>query len=204
MITIIDYGLGNVGAIANLYKRINIDFKFAKCANDLTDATKLILPGVGAFDNIMLRLQEKGLIIELNKLVVNKKIPILGVCVGMHVMGSTSEEGTEKGFGWINGTVKKLDINELPGKPYLPHMGWNSISCKERHLLFNNINLEQGFYFLHSYYFDCDNSFNKLATTKYGTDFSSAIFSNNVFGVQFHPEKSHNNGIQLYKNFALL
>lgn len=204
MITIIDYGSGNVGAIANLYKRINIDFKFAKCANDLTDATKLILPGVGAFDNTMHRLQEKGLSIELNKLVVDKKIPILGVCVGMQVMASTSEEGSEKGFGWINGTVKKLDINDLSGKPFLPHMGWNSIYCKERHLLFDNINLEKGFYFLHSYFFDCDNSRNKLATTKYGAVFPSAIFSDNVFGVQFHPEKSHSNGVQMYKNFALM
>jgi glutamine amidotransferase len=204
MIGIVNYGSGNIQAIANIYKRLNIDCKIISNPEGLDTADKLILPGVGAFDECMKQLKESGLMYKLNDLVLKKKIPILGICIGMHIMADSSEEGKLKGLGWIKGKVKKFDISSIQSKPYLPHMGWNNVSDAKNHKIFDNIDNRQGFYFVHSYYFDCDEEKNVLTTCNYGLNFASSIYDHNIFGMQFHPEKSHSNGIQLLENFAKL
>ena len=204
MIGIIDYGSGNVQAIATIYKNLNIDCLIISDPDDLKKANKLILPGVGAFDATMQQLIESGLRDELNNLVINNKVPILGICVGLQVMGFGSDEGNLQGLGWIPGTVKKFDINKIESKPKLPHMGWNTIKDIHNHNLFKGIDIEFGFYFVHSFYFECVSEDNILTTSNYGTDFTSAIFSDHIIGTQFHPEKSHGNGVLLFKNFAQL
>ncbi|NCP84927.1 MAG: imidazole glycerol phosphate synthase subunit HisH [Bacteroidetes bacterium] len=204
MIGIVDYGSGNIQAIANIYKRLNIECKIINNPAELESAYKLILPGVGAFDECMKQLLESGLKDKLDELVLIKKTPILGICIGMHIMADSSEEGNLKGLGWIKGKVKKFDISRIQSKPYLPHMGWNNISDNNNHKIFDKVDKEQGFYFVHSYYYDCDEEKNVLSTCHYGINFASSIYDHHIFGMQFHPEKSHSNGIQLLENFAKL
>lgn len=204
MIAIIDYGSGNINAIANIYKRLNIDFIITKEPAELKSCTKLIMPGVGDFDETMTLLNNLNIKELIDELVLVHKKPILGVCVGMQILGDCSEEGNLMGFGWIKGRVRLLDEKKLMNKPHLPHLGWNSITKLRETSLFTNVNTERGFYFLHSYYFDCENTDDILATTTYGDTFASAINHENVYGFQFHPEKSHQNGIELFKNFANL
>ena len=204
MIGIIDYGSGNVQAIATIYKNLNIDYKVINDKDDLKKADKLILPGVGAFDATMKQLIDSGLRDELNNLVLINKVPILGICVGLQVMGFGSDEGDLPGLGWIPGIVKKFNINKIEFKPKLPHMGWNTIKDIQNHRLFKGIDNEFGFYFVHSFYFECENADNILATSNYGTDFTSSIYLDHIIGTQFHPEKSHENGVLLFKNFAQL
>ena len=204
MIGIIDYGSGNVQAIATIYKILNIEYKVVTNVADLNKVDKLILPGVGAFDATMQQLIDSGIKEKLNNLVINEKVPILGICVGLQVMGIGSEEGKLPGLGWIPGKVKKFDQNKIESKPKLPHMGWNRIKDIKTHNLFKGIDHDFGFYFVHSFYFDCKNKENILATSNYGDDFTSAICLDHIIGTQFHPEKSHGNGILLFKNFAQL
>jgi glutamine amidotransferase len=204
LITIIDYGSGNISAIGNIYQRLNIDYKIVKSPSEIIGAHKLLLPGVGSFDETMILLENSGFRKALDIEVLINKVPIIGICVGMQVLGCSSEEGKLPGLGYIKGHVKRLDENLIINKPSLPHMGWNDISLKKQSPLFEDIDTEIGYYFLHSFYFDCDNYADVLATTEYGQTFASAINHKNVFGVQFHPEKSHYNGVSLLKNFANL
>jgi imidazole glycerol-phosphate synthase subunit HisH len=204
MIAIIDYGSGNIHAIANLYKRLDISHQVTRDHEVLSQADKLILPGVGAFDETMIMLRNSGLVDLLNDLVLVKKKPILGVCVGMQILGESSDEGKLPGFGWIKGHVRKIDITQLMHTPHLPHMGWNSVTIQGTSRLFEGVDAETGFYFLHSYYFDNRLPQDTLAQTNYGTIYTSAVQHDNVYGVQFHPEKSHSNGIKLFKNYAEL
>lgn len=204
MIGIVNYGSGNIQAIVNIYNRLNIQTKIITEPAELSEVDKLILPGVGAFDETMKQLIDSGLKEELDKLVLHEKKLILGICVGMQIMAESSEEGTLNGLGWIKGRVKKFENSCFKQKPYLPHMGWNTITPKSNNSLFLNLDTIQGFYFVHSYYFECADQLNILATTDYGIEFSSAVFNNNIYGLQFHPEKSHKNGIQLLENFAKL
>ena len=204
MITIIDYGSGNINAIGNIYERLNIPYKIAKFPSEIIGAEKLFLPGVGAFDETMILLENSGFRRVLDNEVLINKIPLIGICVGMQVLGDSSEEGKLPGLGYIKGRVKRLDENLLINKPSLPHMGWNNISLKRKTPLFDKIDTEIGFYFLHSFYFECDNYSDVLSTTDYGQTFASAINHENVYGIQFHPEKSHHNGISLLKNYATL
>ncbi len=201
MIGIINYGGGNVFAIANLYKRADIPFLLSDKIVELKKADKLILPGVGSFDETMCLLNKSGLPDFLNEQVQVLRKPILGVCVGMQILGESSEEGNENGFGWIKGKIRKLDANKLHKKPHLPHLGWNSITLKKPSELLKDIDTDRGFYFLHSYYFQCTDENDIVAVTNYGEEFACCINKGNVFGVQFHPEKSHFNGIQLFNNF---
>lgn len=202
MIGIVDYGSGNTHAIGTIYKRLNIPYQILSQPSELDSAKKLILPGVGAFDATMKQLNASGLREKLDDLVLNRKIPVLGICVGMQIMGDGSDEGSEKGLGWIPGIVKQFDPDSIEFKPKLPHMGWNTVQSEPGHPLFEGLDYEFGFYFVHSYYFECAKPENSLATSSYGVDFTSAIGHNHIVATQFHPEKSHGNGIQLFKNFA--
>ncbi|MBA4367328.1 MAG: imidazole glycerol phosphate synthase subunit HisH [Desulfobacterium sp.] len=204
MITIIDYGLGNINAFINLYKRLNIKTMVARTAEDLEDVTKIILPGVGAFDYAMSQLNTSGMRDELDKQVIANKVPVLGICVGMQILAKSSDEGKLPGLGWIDGEVRLFDSNLIPYKTRLPHMGWNSITPIKNNKLLEKLNGNSMFYFLHSYYFACNNNDDIIATTRYGVTYASAINNVNIFGTQFHPEKSHSNGIQLLQNFASL
>ena len=204
MIGIVDYGSGNINAIARIYNNLNIKYNIISNPNNFDKVKKLVLPGVGAFDVTMKQLIDSGLRDKLDELVLLKKIPILGICVGLQVMGYGSEEGKLKGLGWIPGKVKKFDIDSIMHKPKLPHMGWNKIINLKNHSIFNNIDYDFGFYFIHSYYFECERKENILTSSIYGKEFSSSIYDRHIFGMQFHPEKSHGNGVQLMKNFANL
>lgn len=200
MITLVDYGLGNIQAFMNIYKRLNLPCKRATSADDLQSADKLILPGVGAFDWAMQRLQNSGMKDSLDHLVLEKEVPVLGVCVGMQMMARQSDEGKMKGLDWIPGEVKRFDETLFSTLTRLPHMGWNDVLPVEGHPLFKDL-LNPRFYFLHSYYFSPDSQGQVLAKTDYGKHFASAVHNRHIFGVQFHPEKSHHWGVQLLKNF---
>ena len=200
MIGIVNYGLGNVKAISNIFKKIGIDNFFINNSEDFKKSTKIILPGVGTFDASINLLKEKKFINILDDYVMNKKIPILGICIGMQIMAYKSSEGTEKGFGWIPGEIIKFKNESKNNKYRLPHMGWNSINTKND-FLFKNIKNPE-FYFLHSYYYKLENINHKISTTHYINDFPSAINNENIFATQFHPEKSHLFGIKLLKNFS--
>lgn len=205
MITIIDYGLGNIKAFANIYERLNINVKIAKTKYDIVGAEKLILPGVGAFDFAMSQLNSSGMRDVIEKEVISNKVPVLGVCVGMQMLANSSEEGELDGLGWIEGTVTKFD-KKLFNSDFcrLPHMGWNTVKQSSKSNLFTNIPDLGRFYFLHSYYFNCNYNNIIISTSNYGSNFASAVNSNNIFGVQFHPEKSHFLGVQVLNNFAKL
>ena len=202
MITIIDYGLGNISAFSNVYERLNIPILIAKTADDLKEATKIILPGVGAFDHAMSKLNNSGMRETLEKLVLVHQIPVIGICVGMQMLANRSDEGVLAGLGWITGEVKRFDDSTFSQKRHLPHMGWNDVLPKGKYGLFKNLESEARFYFLHSYYFAPQSQDHVLAVTDYYGVFASIVRCDNVFGVQFHPEKSHQCGIQLLKNFA--
>lgn len=202
MITIVNYGSGNILAIGNIYKRLGIPFQVVEDPAALRSATKIILPGVGAFDKTMSQLIESGLKDPLDDLALRKKIPVLGICVGMQILANDSEEGTLPGLGWIDGHVRHIDVSRFSHKPHVPHMGWNAVSPVVDHPILKDIDHQQGFYFLHTYYFSCTKAENILCTTEYGDRFASGIHRENIYGMQFHPEKSHQNGIRILKNFA--
>ena len=204
MITIIDYGVGNVLAFQNVFKRLSIPSKIAKCENDLMGSSKLILPGVGHFDYTMSQLNNSGMRDRLDELVLKEKIPLIGICVGMQMMAKKSDEGTLDGLCWIDANVKKFDEATINHHTKLPHMGWNDVKPNENHPLFKGLEQQAIFYFLHSYYFKCSNEENSISKTDYGINFSSSIQHDNIYGIQFHPEKSHSYGERLLKNFANL
>ena len=204
MIYIVDYGLGNIKAFVNVYERLNVRVNVAKSAEEIKKASKIILPGVGAFDQAMKLLNNSGMRDALDIQVLENKIPIVGVCVGMQILAKSSEEGLLPGLGWINGYVKKFDVSDLSMKPGLPHMGWNTINPNIGNPLMSQFCNQPKFYFLHSYYLYCSNKDDAIATSEYGIKFTSAVNEGNIYGVQFHPEKSHINGIKLLNNFAEL
>lgn len=202
MIAIVDYGLGNIRAFANVYKQLNVPCRIAADRESLAEADKIILPGVGSFDHAMGLLNGSGLRETLDELVLEKSVPVLGICVGMQLMAQSSEEGKQPGLGWIPGRVLKLNSESISGKTRLPHMGWNEIIPDSEHPLFNHLGAGSRFYFLHSYYFECENPSHAIAKSSYGDFFTCVAASRNIHGVQFHPEKSHNNGIVILKNFS--
>ncbi|VFR97140.1 Imidazole glycerol phosphate synthase amidotransferase subunit [plant metagenome] len=202
MIAIIDYGSGNVGAIANIYKQLKIAHCITGELEQLAQAERYVLPGVGAFDTTMQYLRASGMVDMLNEQVLVKKKKVLGICVGMQILADSSDEGSLAGLGWIPGHVRKIDAASLPAAPRLPHMGWNSIRTTREHSLFEGVDAERGFYFLHSYYFDAARNEDVLATVQYGRQLTCGVMHENVFGLQFHPEKSHSNGMAVFRNFA--
>jgi glutamine amidotransferase len=202
MITIVDYGLGNIRAFLNVYRRLNIDAQTATCAGELRHASKVILPGVGSFDHALERLAQSGMREALDDLALRQRIPVLGVCVGMQILGRESAEGTLPGLGWIEGRVRRLESLAPQESLPVPHMGWNDVTPVARTRLFDGLESGARFYFLHSYYFECDRDENTIAVSDYGVEFACAAHAANVFGVQFHPEKSHHYGARLLQNFA--
>jgi glutamine amidotransferase len=202
MITIVDYGLGNIRAFLNVYHRLNIEAKTATTATALADASKVILPGVGSFDDAMARLAQSGMREALDDLALRQRVPILGVCVGMQMLGHGSDEGQLPGLGWIDGRVKTLESRPSADAMPVPHMGWNDVHPVVKSRLFDELDSGARFYFLHSYYFVCERDEDQLAVANYGADFACAVHADNIFGVQFHPEKSHHYGARLLQNFA--
>jgi len=203
MIAIIDYGLGNIRAFVHVYNQLNIPITIATECDGLKKASKLILPGVGAFDNAMERLNKSGMRQILDELVLGRNVPLLGICVGMQMLARSSEEGHLPGLGWMDAVVKKMTPLNFHDT-HLPHMGWNDVQPVIKNSLFYDFGRVSRFYFLHSYYFHCNKNEDVLALTDYGGMFTSAVHSGNIYGVQFHPEKSHTCGIRLLQNFAEL
>lgn len=204
MIAVVNYGAGNVSAIANIYKRLNIPVSVVDSPQELRSFEKVILPGVGAFDWAMDRLNRSGLRAPLEEMVLGRKCPVLGICVGMQMLAWGSDEGRLPGLGWIEGRVKKFDVSRFSDPTHLPHMGWNDIRVREQVALFAELTVDARFYFLHSYYFAPASEAAVLASTDYHGVFAASVGASNVYGVQFHPEKSHQWGIRLLKNFAEL
>lgn len=202
MIRIVDYGLGNIHAFLTLYKRLGIEAASAKSASDLDDATHLILPGVGAFDYAMELLGQSGMRPKLEIMVHERKLPILGVCVGMQILASSSEEGRLPGLNWVPGRVRSFRDTPASQALPMPHMGWNTVKPKSGSPLFAGFEPDPRFYFLHSYYFECADASHATATADYGLQFSCVVSNGNVHGIQCHPEKSHHFGLALLKNFS--
>jgi len=203
MIVIVDYGVGNVGSILNMLKRLDVEASVSGKAEEIERADKLILPGVGAFDHGMGSLNASGLRPVLDQQVLERRVPVLGICLGMQLLTRGSEEGKEPGLGWIDGQTVKFRF-DAAARLRVPHMGWNVVTPVRKDTLFRDLDADHGFYFVHSYYVTCHSSADVLATTPYGLDFVSSVQKDNVFGAQFHPEKSHKHGMRLLQNFAEL
>ena len=201
---IIDYKMGNMGSILNMLKRIGVQAIVSSLPEDILRADKLILPGVGAFDNGMVNLKESGLLSVLSKKVLAKKTPILGICLGMQLLTRRSAEGRLEGLGWIGADTVRFKFDREESTLKIPHMGWNTVMFKPGSILSSGLESEARFYFVHSYHVVCDREEDVVGTTSHGYEFVSAVQKNNIYGVQFHPEKSHKFGLQLLKNFVEL
>jgi glutamine amidotransferase len=200
MIVIVDYKMGNLGSISNIIKKIGYASIVTSDIEIISKASKIILPGVGSFEKAMGNLQQMNLINVLNEKVIAQKTPTLGICLGMQLLTNSSEEGNVKGLGWIDSETIKFELTNYPDLK-IPHMGWNEVSFPQSHFLTSDFSENSRFYFVHSYHVVCSSKDNILMKTKYGIDFTSAIVKDNIMGVQFHPEKSHKFGMQLFKNF---
>ena len=201
-IVIVDYGMGNVGSIAKMLKWIGHPAEVTSDPRRIAQADKLILPGVGSFDSGMRRLTELGLVASLGEMVLIRKTPTLGICLGLQLMARGSEEGEALGFGWLDAQAVRFRVASDQAKLKIPHMGWNTVEINHCDTLFRDFKPEPRFYFVHSYHLVCDRPDDVLATTEYGYSFASAVQRENIMGTQFHPEKSHQFGMKLLKNFA--
>ncbi len=202
MIGLIDYGMGNIHSLLSAGEYLGIKIKLCKNKSDLKSVEKIILPGVGAFGACMDILKSSGFYEELNNQVINKKKIILGICLGMQIMATKSLEfGETKGLNWISGTVEKMNVSD---NFKLPHVGWNSLNHLRQSPLFNNLNLDSDYYFVHSYSFKNKHPNDILATFSYSSDYTASINKGNIYGVQFHPEKSQENGLRILENFVNL
>jgi glutamine amidotransferase len=202
-IIIIDYGMGNLRSVYNKFKKLEIPCRISCSANDIENAAKLILPGVGHFSTAMNNLNKLGIINLLNKKVLIDKIPILGICLGAQLFAKSSHEGNVQGLGWLDASVEKFTVSDKI-KYKIPHIGWNSIQFESRNKLDSGLEESDYFYFVHSYHLICSNIADIWMKSEYDYKFISAIRKDNIYGTQFHPEKSHDSGLKIFQNFSEL
>jgi imidazole glycerol-phosphate synthase subunit HisH len=204
MITIVDYGMGNLGSIRNTFQRLNIEARITSNPEDILKADKLILPGVGAFDRGMHNLNELGLLQVLRTSVLTNQVPVLGICLGMQLLSNRSEEGQAGGLGWIDAETVRFAFNATDNRRKIPHMGWNSINPARDDPIVSGVNSDDRFYFVHSYHISAIDENLVIGTTEYGYPFPSLIRQDNIFGIQCHPERSHRSGFKILQNFMRL
>ncbi|MDB5223193.1 MAG: imidazole glycerol phosphate synthase, glutamine amidotransferase subunit [Chitinophagaceae bacterium] len=202
MVTIVDYGVGNLASIQNMLKKIGVSSSITSNENEIGVAEKLILPGVGAFDTCATKLEASGLKNILQQKVIQEKIPVLGICVGMQLLTEKSEEGSLPGLGWIRGKIVRINKDKIPDNYKIPHMGWSEVNFVKESKLLMNLPDEPRFYFVHSYYAELFDNNDQLLNIDYGYTFTVAIEHDNILGVQFHPEKSHKFGMRIFENFV--
>lgn len=202
MLAIVDFGSGNTGSILNMVRKVGGEAIVTSSEQDIRSASGIILPGVGAFDAVAHNLQKSGLQPLLAECALSLHVPFLAICVGMQLLFDTSEEGSLAGLGWIPGKVKRFDLSDMTDGARLrvPHMGWNIVNPRSNSALFHDLEMNARFYFVHSYHAECAAEY-QLASTDYGYPFTCAVQRDNIYGVQFHPEKSHRFGMQLFQNF---
>lgn len=201
MIVIVDYGVGNISALLNMFDYLGVEAISSNDPKVIQSANGLVLPGVGAFDRAMRSLKQQNLIEQLNDLVLVRSVPVLGICLGMQILARGSEEGFESGLGWISADVCKISVNENSGLK-IPHIGWSETTNSTTNPLFSQSVGLQRYYFDHSYHMVCDNKSDVIATFDYGQVLTCGVNHNNIFGVQFHPEKSHKFGMRLLQSFG--
>ncbi len=202
MIVIIDYGMGNLGSIANMLKQIGVQAEVTNDPKRIESAERLILAGVGAFDQGMQRLNDLNLIPLMTRKVLENKTPFIGICLGMQLLSRRSEEGQLPGLGWLDAETLRFNFDGSPTRLRIPHMGWNEIQIQKPHALLNDLGEEPRFYFVHGYYVNCLDKDVVLASTDYGLPFHSILGKGNILGTQFHPEKSHRYGRKILENFV--
>lgn len=203
MLVIVDYGVGNLNSIQNMFKKTGVSSIISSNIDDIKSGTKILLPGMGHFDNCMKRFNQSGLRQVIEKRVFDEKIPLLGICVGLQMFMESSEEGTEAGLGWIKGRTIRFVQDKMDSSLKVPNMGWNIINSTKESLLLKDLQHAR-FYFAHSFHVEVDNPADELANCVYGYQYTCAVERDNLYGVQFHPEKSHRYGMQLLKNFAVV
>lgn len=202
MIVVIDYKMGNIGSILNMLRKIGTNAICTSEISDIQKAEKIILPGVGSFDNAMKNINDLGLVSVLSQKVLGEKIPILGICLGMQLFTKNSEEGQAPGLGWIDAGTVRFKFDRENSDLKIPHMGWNNAALKKDSELYKDMPEASRFYFVHSYHLVCNDEKDVVAKTNYGYEFTSIVQRENIYGVQFHPEKSHKYGMKLLKNFS--
>lgn len=202
MIVIVDYHMGNLGSIANILRKVGAEAVISSDHAVIARASKLVLPGVGAFDEGMKNIEQLDLRDILTRRVLQERVPTLGICLGMQLMARRSEEGAKPGLGWVAADVKRFSFASGAAQLKVPHMGWNMVKTVKQSTLFAGFSGEPRFYFVHSYHASCDNDADVLATARYGYEFTAALQLDNLAGVQFHPEKSHKFGMTLFRNFV--
>jgi glutamine amidotransferase len=203
MIVILDYGVGNLASVKNMLKKAGLESVVAADTDSVESADKIILPGIGAFDYCMQKFNASGLRPIVSKRVISDKVPVLGICVGLQMLMKKSEEGVEAGLGWISGETIRFKRERL-GDLKIPHMGWTDVNIAEPSVLTKDLGDQPRFYFVHSYHVLADNPADALLKANYGYDFAAAVGHDNIYGVQFHPEKSHKYGMKILENFGRL
>lgn len=204
MVAVIDYGMGNLGSIVNIFRRLDTAISVTSDPRDIKDADKIILPGVGSFSKGMENLNKLNLVPVLEECVLEDKVPFLGICLGMQLLTKKSEEGAAEGLGWVDAETVRFRLPPQTTRLKIPHMGWNALSINEGSPLLEGVTCDDRFYFVHSYHVSGVKNGSVIATTTYGYDFPSIIQKENVFGIQCHPERSHNSGLTLLRNFMRL
>jgi glutamine amidotransferase len=203
MITIVNYGVGNLASIKNMLKKAGMESELSTGIESIRDASKIILPGIGAFDHCMQQFNDSGLRDEVTRKVMEEKTPLLGICVGLQMLMDGSEEGKEPGLGWIAGNTVKFNKEKLGGLK-IPNMGWSNVRVAKNTPLTENLGQQPRYYFVHSYHVQPKDTSDELLTAFYGYEFTAAVNRENIYGVQFHPEKSHKYGMKILENFATL
>jgi glutamine amidotransferase len=202
MIVVVDYGMANIGSVLNMFRKVGAAAVASADVATLRSAKKIVLPGVGAFGSAMDCLRRLDLLGPLTELAMERRVPVLGICLGMQLLLESSEEGDVRGLGWIPGRVRRFAFSGEDSRLRIPHMGWNELKLAKESRLFQGVSQPQRFYFVHSYHAQCENAADVLGTASYGYEFAAAVERDNIAGTQFHPEKSHRFGMRLFQAFA--